>query len=87
MQEADDGFGSGVDVEFLEDLLEMPVDGPGADAEAGGDFLVDITFAEALEDIEFAGGETGQGAGGFAGDTKGESRLKVVADAEQHFGL
>jgi len=53
----DDGLGAGVDVEFVVDALEVFADGVEADGEEFGDFLVEATAGEMVQDLEFAGGE------------------------------
>jgi len=37
--------------EFFEDVFEMPVDGPGADAQRGSDLLIHIASAQAIEHL------------------------------------
>ena len=44
-------LGSSVDLELPKDALQMPVHGPGADTEAVCDFLVDVAFAQGLQNL------------------------------------
>jgi len=50
------GFGAGVDVKFIVDVLEMPANGFEADTEAVGDFLVGKAVDDQFEDFAFARG-------------------------------
>ena len=63
-----DGLGAGADVEFFEDALDVGMDGAVADGELLGNFFVEVTFGEEIQDLLFAGRKVfglGDGRGGL----------------------
>ena len=50
-EEFQDGFRSGANMEFVVDVLQMSMDGIGADGETTGDFLGRIPLGEFLQDF------------------------------------
>jgi hypothetical protein len=63
LEEFGDGFGAGADLKFFVDAADIGMDGFVADAEFIGDFLVEKTVAEAIEDFLFPGRKRFGGAG------------------------
>jgi hypothetical protein len=58
-----EGFGPGADVEFFVNVADMGPDGFAADAEGGGDFLVEHAAGEMIENLLFPDGQSGGGIG------------------------
>ena len=52
-----DGLGAVAGAGLLEDVVDVGLDGGGADDERGGDFGVGEAGGDQLEDFDFAGGE------------------------------
>lgn len=80
-EEFGDGFGAGADLKFFVNAANVGVDGFVADTKFFGNFLVEKTLAEAIEDFLFALGEIFcslrrrpgllKGLSDFAGDVGG----------------
>ena len=72
------GGGAGGDIELVEDVLAVELDGVCADAFGGGDGLVGVALGDVAEDGALGGGERSQQGG--RGDLGGQGGMQNILD-------